>query len=472
MSNLKISIIGAGSAVFSLRLVSDLYKTPSLQGTTVCLMDVDEGRLDAITTLATKLAEENGACIRFEKSTELEQAVDGANYVINTAMLGGHAFLEKMRAIGEKHGYFRGIDTQEFNMVSDYYTLTNWQQLGFFLQLARLMERKAPGAWMLQAANPVFEGTTLIRRHSPVKMVGFCHGHYGVLEVARRIGLDPEKVDWQVAGVNHGIWLTRFHYAGKDATPLIEAYFNERESWAPENPFDDHLSFAAEDAFRFYGQLPVGDTVRNSSWKYHYDEPTKKKWYGEPWGGADSPSGWKWYQQSLEQITALMAQLTRLVQHNPTQNLSELILSQVEQLPAVFMEAKKLLDGKQLSGEQHIPFIDAIENNHAGRFVVNVPNSGSIPGIADDVAVEIPALVDSQGIHPEKLEPGLHERVRKWYLAPRIQRMEWALEAFLKRDPSLVVEFLMRDPRTRSYEQAKGVVEEIFGSGKDVHEPK
>jgi alpha-galactosidase/6-phospho-beta-glucosidase family protein len=202
--------IGAGSAVFSLRLVSDICKTKGLHKSKVTLMDIDEGRLEAVHVLASKLAEEMKTDLKFSKTTELEEAVAGSDFVINTALVGGHGFLDRIRAIGEKHGYYRGIDTQEFNMVSDYYTLTNWNQLSFFLKIAETMERLAPEAWMLQAANPVFEGTTLIRRKSKIRMIGFCHGHYDVMEVAETLGVHKDELDWQVAGVNHGIWLNRF----------------------------------------------------------------------------------------------------------------------------------------------------------------------------------------------------------------------------------------------------------------------
>jgi alpha-galactosidase len=117
-----------------------------------------------------------------------------------------------------------------------------------------------------------------------------------------------------------------------------------------------------------------------------------------------------------------------------------------------------------MSGEQHIPFIDAIVNGNSARFIVNTLNQGAIKGIDDDVAVEVPAIVDSDGIHIEEIEPALPERVVQWYLKPRILRMEWALEAFNERNPELIIEILLRDPRTKSYEQAKAVVGEIFDS--------
>jgi len=125
-------------------------------------------------------------------------------------------------------------------------------------------------------------------------------------------------------------------------------------------------------------------------------------------------------------------------------------------------EVENFYSPSTLSGEQHIPFIDAIVNGNSGRFVVNRLNRGVIKGIPDDVAVEVPAIVDKDGIHPEEIDPQVPERILKWYLYPRMMRMEWALEAFEKRDPALIVEILLRDPRTRSYEQAKDTVDEIF----------
>jgi alpha-galactosidase len=465
MSSVKVSIIGAGSAVFSLRLVSDICKTKSLHGSTVTLMDINKSRLDVVFVLAKKYAEETGANINFEKVENLEDAVRNSDFVINTALIGGHDFLLKMKEIGERHGYYRGIDSQEFNMVSDYYTLTNWNQLSFFLEVARTMEKLAPDAWLLQAANPVFEGTTLIQRETNIKMVGFCHGHYGVDEIIETLGLNRENVDWQVAGVNHGIWLNRFRYEGKDGYPLLDKYFSSRKSWEPRDPFDDQLSPVALDMYRFYGVMPIGDTTRNSTWKYHYDLETKKKWYGEPWGGVDSKPGWKWYEDKLNMITTAMNELAKVVNAEPEIKLKDMLARFMsdENIPETFAEEiRKFYDPEVLSGEQHIPFIDAVVNNNSGTFIVNTMNNGVIDELPDNIATEFPAVVDQKGIHPVEIEPKLPERVISWYLKPRILRMEWALEAFLKRDPSIITEILVRDRRTESFEQAKAVVEEIF----------
>jgi len=212
MAATKLSIIGAGSAAFSLRLVGDLCKTKELAGSLVSFMDIDENRLNAVYVLAKKYAEELGVDLEFETTTSVEDAIRDSSFVVNTALVGGHSYFEKVRRISEKYGYYRGIDSQEFNMVSDYYTISNFNQLKFMYDVAKMIEKLSPKAWLLQAANPVFELTNLISRNVPINMVGICHGHHAVDHMIEVLGLDKNKVDWQVAGVNHGIWLTRFLY--------------------------------------------------------------------------------------------------------------------------------------------------------------------------------------------------------------------------------------------------------------------
>ena len=69
-----------------------------------------------------------------------------------------------------------GIDSQDSTWYPGLLYSYKLESTLVFPKIAKLMERHAPDAWLLQAANPVFEGTTLIRRYSSIKMV-FCHGH-------------------------------------------------------------------------------------------------------------------------------------------------------------------------------------------------------------------------------------------------------------------------------------------------------
>lgn len=441
MTEIKISVIGAGSTSFSLSLVRDLCLTLGLSRSTVSLMDINEVKLDAVYSLARRYVTEIGGELRFEKTIDMRNSLMDADFVINTALVGGHRQQEAMREVGEKHGYYRGIDSVEFNMVSDYYTIQGYNQLKFFLDLAHDMEELCPEAWLLQAANPVFEGTTLISRETDVNVVGFCHGHSEYEHIAETLGINIEGVDFQVAGFNHCVWLTRFTYGGEDAYPLLDDWMESRAEkfWKTFVPtYHVQMSRAASDMYRLYGLFPIGDTARSGSWKYHYDLETKKKWYGDH-GGFDSEIVWPKYLEGLEKTN---------------QRINELAGDPSSSLLKEFTPNK--------SGEQHIPFIDALVNDNGGRFVINMPNKGHmISGIPCDVIVEVPVVVDRRGIHSEPIE-AIPERLMDMVLMPRMLRMEWAIEAFLSGDREVLLDILVRDQRTKSVEQAEAVIEEVL----------
>src|SRR6185295_274298 len=118
--------------------------------------------------------------------------------------------------------------------------------------------------------------------------IGLCHGHYGYLEIARVLGLDPKRVTWEAPGLNHCIWLTQFRYDGQDAYPLLEAWIERegerywREHVAERTP-DPQMSHGAIHQYRMYGLMPIGDTHRTQAqscnWWYHTGLATKRRWF-------------------------------------------------------------------------------------------------------------------------------------------------------------------------------------------------
>jgi alpha-galactosidase len=450
----NIVFVGAGSVRYTIKLVGDLAKTKELYGSRLVLMDIDEERLKATFTLVKKYLKELKAEYEVEETTSLEKALEGAEFVINTALYrapgheDGYVHYEIMREVGERHGYYRGIDSQELNMVSDYYTLSNYNHLKMSLDIAKAVEKISPDAWILQTANPVFEITQLVKRLTKAKIVGFCHGYAHVFHLAKVLGVEPEELDWQVAGVNHAIWLNRFRWKGEDLYPRLDEWIEKNASnWEPKGPWDVDFSPAAIDMYRFYGMYPIGDTVRSGTWKYHYDLETKKKWFGK-YGGIDNEVERPKFYESLRKQRKRLMELAKEVEKDPTIELTKV-------WPEVFTTGSE-------SVEQHIPFINALVNGKKARLVLNVENRGTIKGIPDDVVVEVPVIVDKEGIHPEKIEPDLTERIKKFYLLPRILRMEWALEAFISGDRRVLEEILVRDPRTKSYEQVVAVIDDIL----------
>lgn len=444
MPKIKISVIGAGSVAWSSKLVHDLLHTPSLYGSDVYFMDINEERLRILRGLAEKYKSEVGAEYNFFYTTDRKEAVRDSDVVINTAMYGGHRYYELMREVSEKHGYYRGVNSVEWNMVSDYHTIWGYYQWKLAMDIARDVEELAPGAWLIQMANPVFELTTLISRETRVKVVGLCHGHLGYKEIAQTIGLDPARVGFEAIGFNHVIWLTKFTYDGEDAYPLIDRWVEEKaeQYWSQwrmrqVNPFDIQMSPAAVDMYRRYGLFPVGDTVRGGTWKYHSSLKTKQYWYG-PTGGPDSEIGWALYTAHQEYWLATLAQAAS----DPRIPVSSLF-------PQTRTE------------ESVVPLIESLMLDKPGEYQVNVLNGNAIEGIPSNVAVEVPARVDARGIHP-KTGLRLPRKILSLVLQPRLLRAEMAIAAFLEGGRQFLIDWLMLDPRTRSEEQAEKVWEEIL----------
>ena len=407
-------------------------------------MDINEERLKLVHSLATRYAREVKADIRFEKTMDRREAIRDADFVINSAMAMGHSYYEEMRRVSEEHGYYRGINSVEWNMVSDYHTIWGYYQFKLALDIARDVEDYSPEAWLLQVANPVFELTTLIHRRTRVKVIGLCHGHLGYLEIAKTLGLDVRKVEFEAVGFNHVIWLTEFRYDGEDAYPLIDEWIEKQAEgywrrWreAQMNPFDIQMSPAAVDMYRRYGLFPVGDTVRGGTWKYHWNLETKRRWYG-PTGGPDSEVGWKIYLSWQAEIRKA---------------LSEAVVDTSRPLTSLLPPRR--------SEESVVPIMESIANDRRGVYQVNIPNQGALVGIPDDVAVEVPAAVDGRGVH-RIYGRRLPKRIMKYVMWPRMMRMEWALEAFLEGGRDLLFDWLIVDPRTKSNEQVEETIDAIL----------
>lgn len=442
---LKISIIGAGSLFWSSTVIHDLCLTPSLKGSTISLMDIDKERLDAVYKFAKRYLSERKFDLDFEKTMDLKKAIKDSDFVMNTAMSGGHQYYEKMREISEKHGYYRGINSVEWNMVSDYHTIWGYYQFKLAMEIAREVEESSPDAWLLQLSNPVFELTTLIGRQSKVKLIGVCHGHLDSRDILGTLGFYEKDTDIESIGLNHTIWMTKFKKGKENVYPILREWIDKNyasfhKEWlttSRSNPLSVQMSPAMVDMYNAYGLVPIGDTVRSGTWKYHRNLKTKKKWYGAL-GGFDSAVGWKFYLDMEERNMAMI----RGALENRNVPLSHLFLSKISDEPVV-------------------PLINSLANDLEDVHQVNVINNGTIDGISSNVAVEAPAIIDGKGVHRSNGR-SLPRRIMNFSINPRIQRMEWALEAFLEGGKEILIEWLMADLRTRTDRQAEEVVEALL----------
>lgn len=431
---IKLSVIGAGSATFSLGLVKDICLTPGLNGSLISFMDIDADRLDAITKLAIRYAGELGADLRFESTLDRAETLQDADFVINTASASSHYYQRDSRELVDKHGYYYG----------GRFRSGNYSNFKLMLDVARDMEEICPDAWLIQSGNPVFEGCTLMTRETSIKVCGLCHGHYGVYGIARVLGLEEhDKITWQAPGLNHNIWLTHFYYKGEDAYPLLEKWIEEKgehywQTHIAERTHDIQMSRGTIHQYRMFGLMPIGDTPRRGGWWYHTDIETKKRWFGEPWGGPDTHLGRPIHVEGLEKRLAQIKELTQ----NPKASIIEAF-------------------GSTKTREQQVPIIDGLVNDNEGQFQVNIPNHGALAGVPDDVVVEVPAIVNKKGIQPLRVHP-LPKKIMLEQILPEWLEMERDLLSFHTGDRSMLLFNVLEAGQTRSYDQAVAVLEDVL----------
>jgi alpha-galactosidase len=424
----RITIVGAGSAQFSGGIVRDLCVNPGLHRSHVVLMDVDQRRMSMVARLAERLSDELGAGLSFSQTTDRAEALYGADFVINTAQVGGHVWTEAQRMMAERHGYYRGA------------RLHNFGQAAFFLEVARDMERICPSAWLIQSANPVFEGCTLMTRETSVKVLGLCHGHYGYRDIARVLGLELERVSAQMPGFNHWIWMTDFRYRGRDAYPLLDEWIETqaRGYWARDDRefWDNQMSPAAIHQYRLFGLMPIGDTPRMVGWWYHTDLETKQRGYGRL-GGFDSEIGWRQY---LDKMGANVRKVEQAAKNKrkPIRETFEPVQSD----------------------EQIVPIMDSLVNDVERMFQVNVPNRGHIiQGFPEDLVIECQGVVSGAGIRAVAAPP-FPPKLMAGAMIPRWHEAELVVEALRSGDRDLVLLYLLQDQRTRSLGQAEALLDE------------
>ncbi len=487
----KIAFIGAGSARWTSRILIDIFMNKDLQNSEIWLMDINRYRLNLIETFAKRYVEELKIPTKIFATMDRREAIKEADFVISTVLPKGYTYYETMRDISEKYGYYRGINSVEWNMVADYHTIWGYYQFKVHLEIAKDIEELAPEAWFLVVSNPVLELTTMIGRETKVKVVGICHGFLGfraALEILamrlakERLGknivpycaahkpecyeylmklVDLDEVEFEMKGLNHDIWLTKFKYKGEDGYKYVEDWIKEdaEEYWRvwrehTTSPWDLELCPAAIDMYKTYGCLPIGDTVRGGTWKYHWDLKTKQRWYG-PYGGPDSEIGCAIriliVRRSIEEMArAVFDYSTPITRRFPPRPSGEVIVSLID---SIYNDKPR--ESYELPSP--IPKAKPIK----APIYVNVMNKGTIPGIPDDVTVEVPVKVDGKGIHPKPVGP-LPSKIYRYAILPRLVRMEWAIAANLEGDRDHLFNWLIVDVRTKNTNQVEEVIDAIL----------
>src|ERR1051326_6171721 len=222
----KITFIGAGSTVFAKNLLGDILSFPELAESHIALMDIDNERLKTTEIVAHKVAQAVGAKPKITTHTDRRASLDGADYAINMIQVAGYKpGTEIDFEIPKKYGLRQTIaDTLGIGGI-----MRALRTIPVMLEMCRDMEEvSSPNLTFLNYVNPMCMNTWAVTRATKVKTVGLCHSVQGTAEqLAHDIQIPIEEINYLCAGINHMAFYLKFERDGEDLYPRIRKVVEE-----------------------------------------------------------------------------------------------------------------------------------------------------------------------------------------------------------------------------------------------------
>ena len=260
---MKLTVVGAGG-----------FRTPAIYRALVSgvadvsfdeivLYDADDSRFGRITSVLDGIDRELGASVGYRMSTDLRDAVEGADVVYCAIRVGG---LEG-RLKDERIAVDRGVIGQE---------TTGPGGLAFALRtvpavmaIAEQVVEHAPDALFINFTNPAGLVTEALRRVLGDRVVGICDGPPGLCNrVADAVGLPPEQLWFDYFGINHLGWLRAVIHRGRDLLPELLADTERLEAFEEGRLFGAEWLQAIgmipnEYLYYYYGQREALESMRS-----------------------------------------------------------------------------------------------------------------------------------------------------------------------------------------------------------------
>ncbi len=359
----KITFIGAGSTVFAKNLLGDILSFPELTDATISLHDIDPERLRTTEIVAHKIAQRLDVNPTIEAAGDRRRALDGADYAINMIQVAGYKPGTVIDfEIPKKYGLRQTIaDTLGIGGI-----MRALRTIPVLIDMSRDMEELCPDVLHLNYVNPMAMNCWALSRATPIKTVGLCHSVQGtMMEIALDIGVTPNEIDYLCAGINHMAFYLRLERDGQDLYPLLHKIIDEDR--VPEH-----------NRVRYEILKRLGYFVTESS--EHFSEYT-------PW----------FIKQNRPDL---------IEKFNIP--LDEYITRCEDQIAGWEKLRKKLEDPRRHlrvtpSDEYGSLIIHSQETGTPRVIYGNVPNNGLIDNLPDGCCVEVPCLVDKNGIQPTKI---------------------------------------------------------------------
>jgi alpha-galactosidase len=409
----KIAVIGGGSSMFVPGLVRRLVDLPCFEGAELRLMDIDEARLTTMQVLSSHLAGSSGRQLKVVATTKQQEALAGADFVIVAISVGGMAAWAADIEVPARHGIFMHIA----DSVGPGGIMRSLRNTPIVASVARDVAEVAPDALVLNYTNPASANAMAMATVDTVRSLSLCSCSpmpFNRDWLAEQVGVSKDLISLPLAvgGINHctGIFSLRLT-DGRDGIPLVRKRTN------------DEITRWAIDTF---GVIPY-------CWAHWVEFFPQLQRLEEPYLGHAQGLAMRYGRH----IYDMDAQLQRVRAWDD--------LASAWSATSGTRQLSDLPHGPEDEGIVVAEVMQSVIDDRKDLFVVNVGNRGGLIGnLPATAAVEVPAVVDGQGVHPlgiPDLPPGLAATLS---LHAQVQRM--TMECALTGDRGLLRQVLLTDP--------------------------
>jgi len=455
---LKITLIGAGSIVFTRNLLGDILSYPELAGCELALHDIDEHRLRLAEKVAHRMADGLGAKPTITASIDRRRALEGARFVISTIQVGGYkpATVTDFD-IPTKYGLRQTIgDTLGIGGI-----MRGLRTIPVQLEMLKDMEELcAEGAIHLNYVNPMAMITWALNKSSMrVPTVGLCHSvQHTAHELADDLGLPVDEIDFRCAGINHMSFYLRFEHQGVDLMPRLKQIARDGSMPAWNRVRYEMLNqlgyFPTESSEHFSEYVPWFIKQGREELLAKFNIPLDEY----PGRCQVFEHAWPYIERELESpgsqdVAALQA---------------ELAAANIHVMPRELIHSARLLEGLNRI-ERSVEFggtiIHAMVTGQPRVIYGNVLNKQLIDNLPQGCAVEVPCLVDANGVQPTRV--GELPVQLAALMRTNVNVQELVVESVLKRNREHVYHAAMLDPHTAAVldlEQIRTMVDELLAA--------
>jgi 6-phospho-beta-glucosidase len=415
---MKLVVVGGGST-YTPELVDGFARLrDSLPVEELVLVDPAADRLALVGGLARRIFARQGHPGRVTTTSDLEAGVAGADAVLLQLRVGGQA----ARAEDETWPLECGCVGQETTGAGG--LAKALRTVPVVLDIAERVRRAAPDAWIIDFTNPVGIVTRALLQAGH-RAVGLCNVAIGFQrKFAGWLGVEPEQVHLDHVGLNHLTWERGVRLGGPDGENVLPRLLAEHGDAVAS---DLHLPRALLDRL---GVVPS----YYLRYYYAHDEVVREL--------RSKPS-------RAAEVAAIEAQLLEMYGDETLDEKPELL---ARRGGAYYSEVAVALAASLLRGTGDVQ-------------VVNTYNNGTLPFLADDAVIEVPATVDASGTKPLPVPPldplfaGLVANVTAYE--------DLALDAALRGGRDRVFKALLAHPLVGQYEYAEALTDRLVAHNRE-----